>query len=93
MTTTELEQVIREYIRTIYKKEYIGKIDIQKIDPQGYSIKLGMLTPERPMTICAELEDKAFLKFLKEELKARRFNLVHYGQLDLRVHETRGTNC
>lgn len=93
MTTTELEQVIREYIRTIYKKEYIGKIDIQKIDPQGYSIKLGMLTPERPMTIYAELEDKAFLKFLKEELKARRFNLVHYGQLDLRVHETRGTNC
>jgi hypothetical protein len=38
MTIIELEQVIRDYILDIYKKEYTGKIYIKKLDPVGYSI-------------------------------------------------------
>lgn len=83
MTTTELEQVIREYIRDIYKKEYIGKLWIQKLNPKGYYIKLGLNTPDQPLVIYGEMEDEDFLKFLKRELKDKRFNLVYYGGLQL----------
>lgn len=83
MTTQELEQVIREYIADIYKLEYIGKIFIEKLEPTGYSVKLGLDAPHKPSTIYAELEDNEFLKFLKQEIKNRRFNLVDYGLLKL----------
>lgn len=92
MTIVELEQVIQDYILDIYHKKYIGKIGIQKLDPIGYSIKFGMDTPEKPLTIYAELEDKAFLKFLKLELKARRFNLVYFGKLQL-TYDPKNTSC
>lgn len=83
MTTTELEQVIRGYILDIYKKEYTGKISIQKLDPVGYCVHLGMSVPEKPLVIYAELEDQKFLKFLRKELVDKRFNLVYYGRLQL----------
>lgn len=83
MTTIELEQVIRGYILDIYKKEYIGKITIQKLHSVGYCIRLGMNTPENPIIIYAELDDQKFLKFLKKELIDRRFNLLHQGELQL----------
>ena len=76
---TELEQVIREYILDIYGKQYIGKIKILELNPVGYSIKLDIGCPEKPLVIYAELEDSKFLKFLKEELKIKRFNLINFG--------------
>lgn len=81
MTTGELEQAIRDYIMDIYHKEYVGKIKIEKLKPVGYYIELNMNVDYHPIIIYAELNDNAFLKFLKEDLKARRFNLVSYGQL------------
>lgn len=84
MTIQELEQVIQEYILDIYHKKYIGKIDIKKLDPIGYCIKLGMDRVYQPAVIYAELEDSKFLKFLRQEIKDRRFNLVDYGILQLR---------
>ena len=83
MTTIELEQVIRDYILDIYKKEYTGKIYVKKLDPVGYYIQLELSMRNKPMTIYAELGDKAFLKFLRQELKDKRFNLIYYGRLDL----------
>lgn len=83
MTITDLEQVIQDYFRDIYHKRYLGKLDIEKLEPVGYCIKLGMDHPNQPITIYAELEDEKFLKFLKQELKDRRFNLVYYGKLNL----------
>lgn len=82
MTEQELEQVIREYFRTIYNAEYTGKIKVKKLFPYGYEIQLGMNTPECPDTIYAELEDNKFLEFLKEELRHRRFNTIFYGKLN-----------
>lgn len=81
MTTLELEQVIREYFLDIYKKEYIGKITIDKL-PIGYKVSLGLATPEKPMVIYAELPDDKFLKFFRQELRTKRFNLVYYGELN-----------
>lgn len=83
MTTTELEQVIQEYFLSIYHKKYIGKLSIQKLEPVGYCIRFGMDRPFQPLVIYAELEDEEFLKFLKQELKSKRFNLVYYGELNL----------
>lgn len=83
MTTTELEQVIREYLLDIYKKEYTGKIEITKIEPVGYHVRLGLSMPEKPLVIYAELDDCEYLKFLKQELKDKRFNLIYYGKLQL----------
>lgn len=82
MTTQELKQVILENIKDIYHKKYIGKISIQSF-PKGYSIKLGMNNDSAPITIYAELEDEQFLKFLKQELRDRRFNLLWFGELNL----------
>lgn len=80
---TELEQVIRELIRDIYKKEYLGKIHINKLNPIGYSIKLDLGIRNKPVTIYAELEGEQLYSFLKQEIKDRRFNLVDYGELNL----------
>lgn len=84
MTTTELEQVIRDYFRDFYNKEYLGKIYIQSLNPVGYSIQLELGMRNKPITIYAELDDEPFLKFLKQELRDKRFNLIYYGKLDIR---------
>lgn len=68
----------------IYHRQYIGKIRIQKLDPIGYSVQLGLQTPDKPITIYAELEDAEFLKFIKQDLRDRRFNLIYFGELQLR---------
>ena len=83
MTVQDLEQVIQEYILDIYHKKYTGKLEVHKLDPIGYCIKLGMDNPLQPITIYAEMEDKKFLKFLRQELKDKRFNLLYYGKLTL----------
>lgn len=65
----------------IYKAEYIGKMKVEKVQPFGYLIKLGLNTPECPYIIYAELKDHEFLEFLKEQLKSMRFHMVFYGKL------------
>ena len=89
MTTIELEQVIQDYFLNIYGKRYTGKLSIQKLDPVGYCIRFGMDRPNRPTVIYAELEDKEFLKLLKQQIKDMRINLMYYGLLKLTYH----TNC
>ena len=84
MTITELEQVTREYIRDITKKEFKSRIYIEHLITIGYSIKLELGMRNKPLTIYAELEDSKFLKFLKQELKDRNFQLIYYGELNLR---------
>lgn len=83
MTITELEQVIQDCFLDIYHKKYIGRMLIQKLDPVGYCIKLGMDRPFQPTVIYAELEDKDFIKFLREDIKSRRFNMTCFGELNL----------
>lgn len=81
MTEQELEQVTREYMLDIYKAEYIGKMKVEKVQPFGYLIKLGLNTPECPYIIYAELKDKEFLEFLREQLKTMKLHMVFYGKL------------
>lgn len=83
MRIEELEQLIHEYIMDIYNIRYIGKLTIHKLNPIGYSIAFGMNCPECPDIIYGELEDAAFKKFLKEEIKTRNFGHVSYGTISL----------
>lgn len=84
MSTQELEQVIRQNITDIYKVIYTGKLTVQKIDPVGYMIKLGLGTPNMPHVICLQLEDKEVLKQLKQELKDLKLTSSSYFMANLR---------
>lgn len=81
MTTQELELAIREYLKDIYKADYIGKLSVTK--PNGYLIKLGLNTPDTPITIYTELEDDSLKKFLIKELRDRRLSPYFFGNLEL----------
>ncbi len=83
MTTLELEQVIRDYLMDFYHKQYIGKIVIEKLNPIGYHVALGMDVPNKPIIICAELDDEHFIKYIKEDLRNRNFHLKDWGELNL----------
>ena len=76
----ELEALIRELIVDIYEKEYIGKLNIKPLNP-GYCIEFGLDHPECPYVLCAQLEDEAFIKFIKKELKNIRWFHQDYGGL------------
>lgn len=93
MTTSELEQVIQDYFMAIYRKKYIGKLSIKKLDPVGYYIRLGMDRVTQPTIIYAELPDKEFLKFLKQQIKDMRVNLTYNGKLDLAYYPHQPTDC
>lgn len=84
MKTTELEQVIRDYLKYLTHQEYIDNIEIQPLSPCGYSVKLYTGVRNKPITIYAELEDKKFLEFLKKELRSRNFHMKFYGEINLR---------
>ncbi len=83
MKTSDLERVIRDYIRELYDMEYKGSLEVTELDPVGYCIKLGMDTPDKPVLICVELEGDALLKYLRQELINRRLGQVYYGKLEL----------
>ena len=78
MTAQELEAVILELLRDIYKAEYIGKLSVTKTD-LGYLIKLGMGTPEAPIIIYVELEGDNLVKFLKKDLRDRQLSPSNFG--------------
>lgn len=78
MTHTELKQVILDYIRELYKMEYIGGLEITNLDPVGYKISFNFDKSEMPLVIIADLPDEEFLPFIKEELRSRKLHRVKY---------------
>ena len=69
MTLTELKQVILDYIRDLYEREYVGGLDIQQLDPTGYKVSFYLNRGEDPLNIITDLSEEEFLPFIKEELK------------------------
>lgn len=79
MTHTELKQAILEYIRDTYKREFIGELKIEDLDPVGYKVSFNLDRSENPLVIIADLPDEEFLPFIKEELRSRKlFKVKHY---------------
>lgn len=84
MSIQDIEQATLEYIKDIFNKEYIGKIIVKELDPIGYSVSLYPNGQYYPHVFDAELEDDRFLKYLKQELRGRRYHLQWYAELNLR---------
>ena len=75
MTHTELNQVIREYMKELYKADFIGTIKIEDLNPVGYKISFYVSRgSENPVVIISDLPDDEFIPFLKEEIRAKKFN-------------------
>lgn len=87
MTTEDIEQAILGLFRTIYEKEYTGKIVVKEIiykfpgeEPQvvGYELKLGLNKDEKPLTIACDGTAEEFLKIVEKELHERSLDSVIY---------------
>ena len=78
MTHTELNQVIREYMRDIYKAEFIGKLKIEDIEPIGYKVSFYLDNPEYPLVIIGDMPDEEFIPYIKEELRSRKLIKTKY---------------
>ena len=83
MSTTDLEVLIRDYMREFYKMEYTGKMKITKL-PVGYCVEMSLGVDTAPLMLCATLEDEPFIKFIKKAIRDHNFHLIDYGKLDLR---------
>ena len=78
MTHTELKQAILDYILELYKCKYIGEIKIEDLDPVGYKVSFYFDRSENPVVVIADLPDEEFLSFIREEIRARKFQKVQY---------------
>ena len=78
MTQAEIEQAIRDTIMEAYKSEYVGSLEITRINPIGLSVRLGIMNDLKPMYISAELDDVQFLKYFKKELYDRNLDMVEF---------------
>lgn len=79
MTPIELTQVIREYIRDIFKRDFINAIIVKPIVPQGYTVEIEA-EQHYPTTFSAELPDDEFLDYIKKEIKQSRIFRTEYHQ-------------
>lgn len=66
-------------MRDLYKSEYVGGLDIENLEPEGYKVSFNLDKSENPLVIIADLPDEEFLPFIKEEIRKRKLHKVkHY---------------
>lgn len=82
MMQSDLELAILELIRTIYCKDYTGRIKVTETfdgdQHLGYILNLGLNKDERPLSIACECSKEDFIPFIKEELLKRHLELTEY---------------
>lgn len=74
----EIEQAILDIFKQEYCKEYVGDIEVTKLTPIGYKVRLGMNNTDKPIYIAAELEKDSFLKYFRQEVRDRDFDTVNW---------------
>lgn len=84
MQKQDIEQAILDFIKTYSNKDYVGKIKINNLIPKGYEVILYPQGEFVPLVFYAELDDDKFLKYLKEEIRNKKFHLSNYGELNKR---------
>ena len=77
MTEAELEPVILNIIKEEYCHEYTGYLHIDLLNP-GYKVVLGLNNKDKPLSIAADLDDEAFLKFFRQEIRDRNLYYTQY---------------
>lgn len=84
MQTTDVKQATLDYIKAFYNLDYIGKIQVEKIDPIGFQVTLYPQGIYVPTVFYAELDDTAFLKYLRDQIRTKGYHLQWYGDLNRR---------
>lgn len=66
-------------MKELYKADFIGTIKIEDLNPVGYKISFYVSRgSENPVVIISDLPDDEFIPFLKEEIRAKKFNKTKY---------------
>ena len=74
----ELKQKLIQIIQEVYRKIYIGKLQVERLNPVGLVVKLGLNIDEKPITIAADLDDDRFLDFFRKEIREKRLDETKY---------------
>jgi hypothetical protein len=81
MEIEELENTIRDYIKTLYKATYNKRLEV-KYESNVYSLILGIPDDVMPTTISLQTDDpQEFLKYIYEELKTRNYMKIYFYQV------------
>ena len=81
MHKTELEQAIRDYIKSFYKAEYVGLLEVNELNP-GFSLVIGLPSYQMPTTISSDQESpEDFLEYIKSELRTRNYMRASYFKI------------
>jgi hypothetical protein len=76
MNEQELEQEILDYIKNLYKADFIGKIEVTK---NPYSLLLGIPSYMHPTLLSGDFsDDTTFLEYIYKELKTRNYMRVYF---------------
>lgn len=78
MTTTELENSIRDYIKYLYEAEFTGFLEVEKLNP-GYKMSIGIPHYMFPTTIACDCEtDEEFLNYVYADFEIRNYMRVYF---------------
>ena len=73
MQEQELIAKIRDYIKSIYSAEYVGYLNVEKLNP-GYKFSIGIPSYMCPTTFAIDCEtDDEFLEYVYSELRSRNY--------------------
>jgi len=76
MQEQELVQKIHDFIKETYKAEYIGYLNVEKLNP-GYKFSIGIPSYMSPTVLINYCEtDEEFLDYIYSELKSRNYMRV-----------------
>ena len=78
MTLAEIRQSILNTFTEVYNVKYVGSLEVERIEPIGLTVRLGIMNDLKPMYISAELDDVQFLKYFKKELYDRNLDMVEF---------------
>ena len=82
MEEHELEQLILDYIRTIYSAEYTGYLKVIKSDGV-YTLRLGIPSYMAWTQIAGEFtNDDDFLNYIYKELRERNYMKVYFYKVN-----------
>lgn len=88
MHKIELEQAIRDYIKSFYKAEYIGLLEVNELNP-GFEFRIGLPSYVTPTTISSDHErGEDFLEYIKLELRSRNYMRANYFKYIKKPEET-----
>lgn len=73
MQRLDLAEMILDYIKQLYKAEYVGLLEVHQ-DNDMYTLHIGMPSYMMQTTISYQTDsDSKFLNFVKEELRTRNY--------------------